>query len=343
MDLSSIKIGELPASRFILDEGAKPPLPSIIDSTMMVAFRNCPAQFYRTHVLKRSNATSSIPLLAGATFASGLEAYRRAYYADGYSPQSCLDIAYLAANAAWGDTPPFPIGKHESRSLDRVLAAIADYFRVYPIATDLFQPHIRADNSNPTIEFGFTVPLDPAIGFPLHPSHGEPFFWAGRSDGLGTFRGLPVFSDEKTTESLGQTWSSKWPMRNQFLSYAWCYREMGLPYRTALVRGVGLLKTKITHAETHVTYPEYLLDMWEQTAVHDLSQMVEMWNADYWPERIGDACTAWGNCAFTDVCLAAPHRRTAYLRASYVHREWDPASTHNRRTELEQAFLEMGS
>lgn len=342
-DINNIKIGDAFQSPFILDEVAKPPLPSVIDATMLTAFRACKSSFYRAHVLKRSNSTSSAPLLAGGAFASGIEAYRRAFYADGYSEKSCYDISILAAIQSWGDVDPFPQGKHESRSLDRVLAAIKSYFDTYPIAKDLFQPHVRADTGTPTIEFSAAVPLDPDRGFPLHPSTGEPFIWHIRSDGLGTFRNLPVFSDEKTTESLGAAWSNKWLMRNQFLSYGWCYREMGLPYRSVLVRGVGLLKTKITHAEALIPYPDHMFDMWERNAIFSLNQMVQMWEIDYWPEDIGDACTSFGNCQFTDVCLAAPQRKLNYLRTGYVHRNWDPASSHNRRTGLEEAFLKMGT
>ncbi len=324
-----------------LEAGGRPPLPSIIDSTMLVSFRACPAKFYREHILKRSPATTSTPLLAGGAFAAGLEAYRRAYYADGYSKSACLDTAFLSAILAWGDNDPFPQGKHESRSLDRVLTGIKAYFEHYPINTDFFQPLMQPHNGMPTFEFSFSVPLDPGYGFPLHPSHGEPFFTAGRSDGLGHYRKLPTFSDEKTTESLGKTWADKWLMRNQFLGYAWCFREMGLPYRSVLVRGVGLLKTKITHAESRVTYPDHLLNMWQSNAVFDMQQMVQMWEANYWPERIGDACTSFGSCPFTDVCLAHPNHKENFLRDAYIHRDWDPASSHSRRSALEEAFLEQ--
>lgn len=322
-----------------LERGEKPPLPDILDATMLTSFRDCEAQFYRTHVLKCAPGEPRIPLIAGSAFAAGLEAYRRAYYHDGYSKESAYDIAILSTIADWGDNDPFPVGRHSSRSLDRVLIAIRDYFNVYPPDRDPFQPHLRADNNAPTFEFNFVVPLDPAKGFPLHPSTGEPFMWAGRSDGLGSFHCLPVFSDEKSTESLGQTWASKWLLRNQFLSYAWCYREMGLPYRSALVRGVGLLKTKITHAEALITYPDHLLDLWERNAIFSIDQMVQMWEQNSWPERIGNACTSFGNCQFMDVCLAHPSYQTNVLSTGYVYRNWDPASQHNRRTQIEEAFL----
>lgn len=323
-----------------MEVGGRPPLPTIIDSTMLVSFRACAAQFHRSHILKRSPQYTSVPLMAGGTFASGIEAYRRAWYADGYSKSACLEIAILAMIVAWGDTDPFPEGKHESRSLDRVIHALISYFNEYPIDKDLFQPHVRADDGHPTIEFGFTVPLDPSEGFPLNPSTGEPFMWAGRSDGLGKFRNLPVFSDEKTTESLGASWSNKWLLRNQFLSYAWCYREMGLPYRSVLVRGVGILKTKISHAEVIIPYPDHLLNRWKDVATYTLHQMVQMWEQNYWPEEFGDACTSWGSCPFTDVCLAADENQDNYLRDGYIHRQWDPASSHNRRTALEEAYLQ---
>ena len=339
LDPSSIPIGEPYNPPSFLEEGVKPPLPSTIDSTMLVSLRNCKASFYREHVLKRSLPTSSIHLLAGGAFASGIEAYRRAYYADGYSKQSALDIAFLAANTSWGDADCFDQNPASTKSLDRVFAAIASYFSTYPIDTDRFQPHIRADDGQPTIEFSAAVPLDPSYGFPLHPSTGEPFIWHIRSDGLGKFRNLSVFSDEKTTTSLGQSWVSKWPLRNQFISYAWCYREMGLPYRTALVRGVGLLKTKITHAEALIHYPDHLINNWVDTAAFSVNQMVQHWEADYWPEEYGDACTSFGNCKFTDVCLAPKERQAAYLEDSYIPRNWDPSITHNRRTALEEAFL----
>jgi hypothetical protein len=343
LPLDHYSIGEAYNPPSLLPPGVRPPLPETMDSTMLVAYRACAAKFYREHVLKRTIPVLSVHLLAGGAFASGIEAYRRAYYADGYSKETSLDIAFLAANVAWGEADPFP--KHPSianKSLDRIFAAIASYFETYPIDTDQFQPHLRADNGFPTIEFSAAVPLDPSHGFPLHPSTGEPFIWHIRSDGLGKFRNLHVFSDEKTTVSLGTTWSSKWTLRNQFLAYAWLYREMGLPYRTALVRGVGLLKTKISHAECLVHYPDHLLNAWQETAVYSMQQMVQHWEQDYWPEEFGDACTSYGNCIFTDVCLASPSRKENYLEASYMPRSWDPSIIHNRRTNLEEAFLALG-
>lgn len=322
----------------LLQAGVKAPLPLIIDSTMMVGFRACKAQFHRAHVLKRSLSGSSIHLRAGGAFASGIEAYRRAYYADGYSPSACLEAAYLSAMLEWGPYELFPEGYAESKSIDRVMIAIKEYFERWPCATDLFQPEIREDSGQPTIEFSAAIPLDPEKGFPLHPS-GEPFIWHLRSDGLGNYKNLSVFSDEKTTTSIGASWASKWLMRNQFLSYAWCYREMGMPHQNVLVRGVGLLKTKISLAEALVQYPPHMLDMWEKVAKYDLHQMVQHWELDFWPETIGDACTSWGNCQFTDICTAPPKMKLGYLANGYMHSDWDPASTHNRRNILEQKLL----
>lgn len=337
-------IGEAYNPPALIEPGVRPPLPSIMDSTMLVAYRACASKFYREHVLKRTVPVLSVHLLAGGAFASGIEAYRRAYYADGYSEPSCLDIAFLAANVAWGEAEVFPSHPSvASKSLDRIFAALDSYFITYPVRSDQFQPHIRTDDGQPTIEFSAAVPLDPSLGFPLHPSTGEPFIWHIRSDGLGKFRNLSVFSDEKTTTSLGQTWSSKWTLRNQFISYAWCYREMGLPYRTALVRGVGLLKTKISHAECLVHYPDHLIDTWQETAAYTMQQMVQHWEQDYWPEEFGDACTSYGNCIFTDVCLAPQKRKMNYLEDSFQPRSWDPSLIHNRRTALEEAFLSVGA
>jgi hypothetical protein len=335
-------IGQNPVMQ-ALERGEKPPLPAIIDATMLTSFRDCEVQFFRSHVLKCSPREPRVPLIAGSAFAAGLEAYRRAYYHDGYSKESSFDIAILSTIDDWGDNDPFPQGRHSSRSLDRVLTGIRNYFEVYPPESDLFQPHLRADNNAPTFEFNFVVPLDPARGFPVHPSSGEPFMWAGRSDGLGSFRRLPVFSDEKSTESLGATWSDKWLLRNQFLSYAWCYREMGLPYRSALVRGIGLLKTKITHAEALIQYPDHVINLWERNAIFSLDQMVQMWEADQWPARIGNSCTSFGNCQFMDVCLSHPQNTNNILSTGYMYRNWDPASQHNRRTAIEEAFLYPGA
>lgn len=316
--------------------------PHVIDGTMLTCFRSCPREFYLKYVLRRSgqgvlpgaplsSAKPNIHLVAGGAFAAGLEAFRVAYYGERASLDECVERAIIAAIVSWGDKlDPFPPDRDaphltDAKAMNGIIAAIAAYFKQYHPAHDRFQPEPMVREGKVSFEYSFMIPLD-MPGFPLHPS-GEPILFAGRLDGKGRYDTLPTFSDEKTTKAIGPQWAQAWPMRNQFQGYGWAMRHLGFPHRRCLVRGVAIQKTQIKLQESLNYYPDHVLDQWEHMLKYDLHTMVDMHNAKMWPARIGEACTSFGSCEYTPVCLASPRTQEA-LVDTYGFNDWQPGTPH---------------
>lgn len=315
-----------------------PILPSHIDSTMMSCFRSCPRKFYNEFVLGLRPPGISIDLHAGGCFATALEVVRKEIHMNGRS----LSEALLRANAAfeiqWGDFV-IPESKKTNKTPDRVWAAVEDYFRIYPPLTDHIQPYMV--NGKPTFEFTFAIPLEPAcmvlpsdpvtnahnfkLGyFPLHPVTGEPFLYVGRFDQLGEYLGRPIVEDDKTAgTSAGFGWAEKWDLRSQFIGYTWACQQMGIDVEDVCVRGVGILMTKIDHAEVIKPYSNHLRDLWLEQLRRDLWRLVSMWNEVYFDYNFGDACSAFSNCMFTQPCQSPDPE--PWLK-TFVVRRWNPVA-----------------
>ena len=197
--------------------------------------------------------------------------------------------------------------------------AIEAYFEQNPPRTDHVQPYFAADGK-PTFEYTFAIPLtDP--GFPLHPS-GEPFLYTGRFDMLGTYLGRPCVRDEKTTGgSLGDSWADQWDLRAQFMGYVWACQQAGIDLDTVIVRGISILKTKLTIVEAVKTYPKYKVQRWYEQLRRDLVRLRAMWDDGYFDYNFGESCTAYGGCQFRSVCGA---QDPDAWHSNYVVRHWSP-------------------
>ena len=154
----------------------------------------------------------------------------------------------------------------------------------------------------------------------MHPS-GQPFLYVGRFDMLGTWSGKLVVRDEKTTTSIGASWADQWDLRSQFIGYVWACQQSGLDLDTVVARGVGILKTKISHAEAIKQYPKFLVERWHEQLRRDLWRIVRMWDEDYFDYNLADACNSYGGCAFRTVCTSPVPER---WYDQYVVRHWNP-------------------
>lgn len=306
-------------------------LPRHIDSTMISCFRSCPRKFYYEFVLGLRPTALSVDLHAGACFAHAIESINLAVHRDGISLDGAMMKGYAEFMNEWGDFVPT---KETSKTPDRIWEAVEEYFKMWPPHTDPVQPY-RDTKGNPTFEFTFAIPLEHAewtvdpVGqnnailagaFPLHPS-GDPFLYSGRLDALGSYGGKPVGRDEKTTTSIGASWADKWDLRSQFTGYCWALQQSGIPIDTIFVRGVGILKTKISLAEAQKTYEDFKIARWYEQLRRDLWRMRRMWDEGYFDYDLADACVAYGGCAFTPVCTSA---KPENWYNSYTVRRWDP-------------------
>jgi hypothetical protein len=204
--------------------------------------------------------------------------------------------------------------------------AVEDYVRTYPPATDHVQPANLDGHSG--YEFSFGIPL-PSGEFPSHPS-GSPFIYSGRFDMLGRMGDRLVVRDEKTTTSIGTYWSEQWDLRGQFMGYVWACQQSGLDLDTCVVRGVGILKTKITQVEAIKQYPRYKIDRWLEQTRRDLWRLRRMWDEGYFDYNFADACNSYGGCVFRTVCDSPSPER---WYGNFTVRRWNPLLKNPIETE----------
>lgn len=294
-------------------------LPQKIDSTMISCFRTCPQKFYNEFVLGLRPQSVSVDLHAGACFAAALERVYRAHYIENETMERAIELAYATFKTEWGNFVPPP---ETSKTQDNVWAAVEEYFKHFGLATDHVQPYFS--EGLPTFEFTFALPLDDPR-FPRHPN-GEPYVYCGRFDALCRWGDKIIVRDEKTTSSLGSTWSRRWSLRSQFIGYVWACQHFGLNVDTVCVRGVGILKTRISFAEVFCTYPRHLIDMWYEQLRRDLERINAMWERrarSAWDYNLSDSCVRYGVCEFSDMCMS----RTPESWASrFEVRRWDPTT-----------------
>jgi hypothetical protein len=334
----------------------KPELPLHIDSTMIACSRSCMQKFYREFVLGLRTPTKSIDLHAGGCFASAIEDVYRGLYEHNLSLDDALARAQLFFDRNWGDfiIPPHKMSgpgataKTKERVWDAVYmdmptAEERGYFNAYPPQTDSIKPYFDS-NGRPTFEYTFAIPLEPAVDpqtfstadamddaswgqpspFPLHPS-GAPFTYVGRLDMLGARGGRPIWRDEKTTGTTpGANWAEKWRARSQFIGYTWACRQCGIPVIGGIVRGIGILKTKIHHIESPLLdYSDALIERWHEQLRRDLWKIRRAWDEGYWDYDLADACTDYGSCIFLDACTS---RDPDMWNNNFVVSHWNPLS-----------------
>lgn len=312
--------------------------PQVLDSSQIVCFRSCPRKFLYTYCNHlRSHTGKSLPLIFGGAFASGLEHYRTARLVKTLAHKPALELAYCRAITSWGDNPS-EMREKDPRTLPRCLQALDWYTKTYPIETDSLQPHTHSVSTcelGVTFEFNALVELSPSLGFPLHPS-GSPYLYSVRFDTLGTYMGLSVFADEKTTTQVRADWPQQWTFRHQFAGYAWALQQLGYPHRSAVVRGVVIHKNDFVALETPpILYSPHTLQKFEEDLRHTVREIDFAVTGvqinpidplpDHFPRAWGDACSAYNTpCAFTHVCFGHP-RDELDLLAQFPREVWNPA------------------
>jgi hypothetical protein len=109
------------------------PFPIAIDSTMLGSFRSCPIKMYRSYMEHWKPVSESVHLIAGGSFADGIEAARRAFYEEQYSADDLLVLDWNALITRYGD---FECPPDSAKSLERTAGALEFYFANYPLGAD---------------------------------------------------------------------------------------------------------------------------------------------------------------------------------------------------------------
>ena len=297
------------------------PFPVALDSTMLSAYKNCPTSFKNAHIRQLKLQGQSIHLHAGGTFASGLEAGRRAFYIEGKGQKEAELIGLAALEQAYGD---FECPQGSVKTLDRMLGALEFYYENYPFSTDPAQV-ARLSPGVWGVEFSFAIPLP----F-LHPDTGNPLLFAGRADAVVNYANGLYILDEKTTSQLGPSWSRQWDLRSQFTAYAWALRHLGLTPAGSIVRGISILAESKTGKpkklyETQraiVGQPQWKIDRWEKEMHRTVSQMLTDYKKDDFGYDLGDACNSYGGCSFKTLC--SNKDQEPWVKTFYEKNEWSP-------------------
>lgn len=293
--------------------------PPVIDSTIRSDFVSCPRKFFEAHILNLRLMESNVHLHFGGVYARGLEVFRKSYW----SPNSgCTgDVGQSLARATraiietWGRyEPSIPTNK----TLEGCLDALLSYIETYPPGLDTVQP-LMVDGE-PAVEFTFALPIPGT----RHPETDQPILYAGRFDMLATMRGggSSIFiDDEKTTTQLGDSWANQWKLRGQLTGYKWGAESYGYPIGGIIIRGSSILKAKIGQAQVIEQRYNFQVSRWLNQLARDVDRMVAAWNTGFWDQAFDSACSAYGGCAYQNVCLAEDPEP---WRSNYNVAPWNP-------------------
>lgn len=307
----------------------RPHFPFGIDSTILGTFRSCPQKAFRQYIEHWKPANESVHLIAGGAFAQGIEAARRAFYEASAPPEEAVAMGLTELIKHYGD---FECPPDSAKSLERTAGALEFYFERYPLGNDGAIP-LAFPGGKRGIEFSFAQPL------PVnHPVTGEPLFYTGRSDMIAeAFGGVYVF-DEKTTSSLGASWSRQWEMRSQFTGYCWAAEQFGFKPAGVVIRGVSILKTKYDTMQVLTYRSSYEIERWLDQTCRDIERMIQCWKEGYWDYNLDHACAEYGGCALTGVCKSSSPQN--WLETYFTRRVWDPLLKQEVTLEAYNARME---
>lgn len=293
--------------------------PHVLDSTMIAAFRSCPRKMQLEFVEHYKSRHPSVHLIAGGAFAKGMEVARRAFFEEGQNATDSVALGIGALITEYGD---FECPPDSAKSLERTAGAFEFYFDHYPLGADGSEPFEWTDGKR-AIEFSFAEPLPIA-----HPETGDPLIYCGRSDMIAHFAGGIYIFDEKTTSSLGPSWSNQWDLRSQFTGYCWAAQRNDIEANGVIVRGVSILKTKYDTQQAITSRAEWEIDRWYNQLQKDILRMIECYKIGQWDYNLDHACTEYSGCSFKQVCKSPEPQ--PWLDLYFQRRVWDPLAREEK-------------
>lgn len=287
--------------------------PDIIDSSMLATFKACPEKFRKEYCEHWKAKEISVHLLAGASFARGLEVTRRAFYEQGMLAEDAIATGLAALLKAYGD---FPCPADSAKSAERMAGAFEFYWTNYGLNNTDAYP-VLLPGGKRGIEFSFAHPLPIS-----NPATGQPLIYCGRMDAVIDYGGNRLICDEKTTTSLGPTWSRQWDLRSQFLGYSWGCREAGVKVDGAVIRGVSILKTKYETQQAVVIHSDWQIARWYAELLEWIEEIIRCWKTGRWKHAFDRACSDFGGCSFRTACLSLDE--SPWLETYFERRIWNP-------------------
>jgi len=294
--------------------------PEAIDNTMLSAYKKCPESFFIGHCQHLRIKGTNIHLHAGASFAKGLEVCRKAFWDEGKSALEAEEIGLKALYTAYGDVV-LEQGASGDKSVEGIVRGYESYWLEYPLGQDSTKPHKFA-NGKHGIEFSFGQGLE--IN---HPETGMPLLYAGRFDMLAEYNGQLWVQDEKTASQLGEQWNRNWDLDSQFTGYTWGAQSYGLPVVGAIIRGVGLLKTKVTHQEAIRFRPAWQIARWHEEMLYTITDMIRDWKRMHFVKSLDkSSCNSFGGCQYRHLCESPTPEK--WVDSHYETVVWNPLGAH---------------
>lgn len=290
------------------------PFPTYIDSSMRGCFAACPQKFFFDYMRHLKPLQPSVHLLAGGAFAKGLEVAREEYYGNNKSSQYAIGAGARALIREYGDYEP---DRFSAKTCEGMLGAYDYYFSQWPLEHDTIKPYGGATG----VEFSFAIPIPGT----RHPETGDPILYVGRFDMLGeSSDGSLWVVDEKTTGSLGPSWSRQWDLRGQFTGYCWAAQESGFPVVGSIIRGVSILKRSYGNAQAITYRPTWHINAWLEQLKRDIDRLMRCWESGLWDRNYDGACASYGSCSFVQLCDTPEPDK--WVDGNYAVRVWNPVS-----------------
>ena len=297
---------------------------------------SCEMLFFRQY-LQHLQGDDSTDLVAGAAFAAGLEAARKAYFDEGMSEFDSVELGQLAIKERYGDHIPWATSL---KTCSTMQDALINYFMEYPLGIDELVP-LKLEDGTHAIEYSFIheLPFE-------HPDiPGMPIMIAGRADMLASYLGRIWVSDEKTTgQAFTKNWASQWETRGQFSTYCWGLRKNNIDVYGGLIRGVWIGKTGFKFQQTPTSRNNFMVHIWEKQMLEKVDSVLKKYKA--WKESTqhpleffhgawGDSCFKYFKpCAYQQLCRDKNSEQ--FLESQYTQHIWLP---HEQRRVLLDDFL----
>jgi len=304
------------------------PFPTVVDNSMLTAFRSCETKGILEYLYHLTKEQISIHLIAGNAYACALEEYRNHVYIRNGTHDEGTGLGIKAIFQAFGQDEFLETKK----SVWDVCFAFLHYLRTYPPNRERYKPFVL--NGRPTVEFSFILPLDI-----LHPDTGEPILYSGRADQLvrDEETGLIYLEDDKTTSELGATFESKFTLSSQFTGYTVAAREYGIDVRGTLVRAMCFYAQGLEARQLLTLRTPENIELWKYNTLLTIRRMIEAWRTSSFSLSLGDACTSYGGCPFTDYCRFT---NMGILLQDFHRSKWNPLTRQREKSESLQSLID---
>lgn len=108
---------------------------------------------------------------------------------------------------------------------------------------------------------------------------------------------------------------------NQPLCYSWAYETRDFIYNRIGKNRSANTKVEEKLLRPYLSYSDYQIDDWVQSAIDTAKEIITCYSANYWPMKY-HGCTVEGNkCTFYEICNTTPNNREYKMNTFFKDRE----------------------